>query len=160
MSSHDSEARDEARIRAVVDARLAALRSKDARGALASLTTDVATFDLPPPLRTDGDAARDADALAEWLDTWAAPPQVSVSDLRIEADGDVAFAHGLLHMLGPRKDGTTTDLWARTTLGLRREGGDWRIAHEHTSVPFYMDGSLRAAVDLKPSGGSQRGSRS
>jgi len=33
---------------------------------------------------------------------------------------------------------------------LRREEGDWRIVHEHTSVPFYMDGSLRPAFDLKP----------
>jgi len=24
------------------------------------------------------------------------------------------------------------------------------VAHEHVSVPFYMDGSNRAAVDLKP----------
>ena len=25
-----------------------------------------------------------------------------------------------------------------------------RIVHEHQSVPYYMDGSVRAAVDLKP----------
>jgi hypothetical protein len=24
------------------------------------------------------------------------------------------------------------------------------VTHEHMSVPFYMDGSYRAAVDLKP----------
>jgi len=24
------------------------------------------------------------------------------------------------------------------------------VAHEHVSVPFYMDGSNRAAVDLRP----------
>jgi ketosteroid isomerase-like protein len=32
----------------------------------------------------------------------------------------------------------------------RDEHGAWKIAHEHTSVPFYMDGSFRAAIDLKP----------
>ena len=26
----------------------------------------------------------------------------------------------------------------------------WKIMHEHSSVPFYMDGSFKAAVDLKP----------
>ena len=26
----------------------------------------------------------------------------------------------------------------------------WRIAHAHTSVPFHMDGSFRAAVELQP----------
>jgi hypothetical protein len=26
----------------------------------------------------------------------------------------------------------------------------WMATHEHVSVPFYMDGSVKAAVDLKP----------
>ena len=38
----------------------------------------------------------------------------------------------------------------RATVCLHREGGAWRIVHEHESVPFYMDGSLRPAFDLKP----------
>jgi PhnB protein len=42
------------------------------------------------------------------------------------------------------------DIWIRATVCLRRIEGEWKIAHEHTSVPFYMDGSARAAVDLKP----------
>jgi ketosteroid isomerase-like protein len=33
---------------------------------------------------------------------------------------------------------------------LRKTNGQWRIVHDHSSVPFYMDGSYRAAVDLKP----------
>ena len=42
------------------------------------------------------------------------------------------------------------DLWVRTTLGFRKADGRWRVVHEHVSVPFYMDGSERAALDLKP----------
>jgi ketosteroid isomerase-like protein len=38
----------------------------------------------------------------------------------------------------------------RQTLGFRKVAGTWKIAHEHTSVPFYMDGSDTAAVDLEP----------
>jgi ketosteroid isomerase-like protein len=38
----------------------------------------------------------------------------------------------------------------RATVGLRRIGGRWQVTHEHSSVPFYMDGSYRAAVDLQP----------
>ena len=26
----------------------------------------------------------------------------------------------------------------------------WMATHEHVSVPFYMEGSVKAAVDLKP----------
>ncbi len=36
----------------------------------------------------------------------------------------------------------------RSTLGLRRIDGRWRSYHEHTSTPFYLDGSNRAALDL------------
>jgi ketosteroid isomerase-like protein len=38
----------------------------------------------------------------------------------------------------------------RVTVVLRRIGGTWKITHQHTSVPFRMDGSFKAAVDLKP----------
>ena len=42
------------------------------------------------------------------------------------------------------------EVWYRSTFGLRRIEGSWRIAHRHDSTPFYMDGSFRAATDLKP----------
>ena len=42
------------------------------------------------------------------------------------------------------------DLWFRTTVVLKKVSARWQIVHEHDSVPFYMDGSLRAAVDLQP----------
>ena len=35
-------------------------------------------------------------------------------------------------------------------MALRREENGWQIVHEHVSVPFYMDGSLRPAFDLQP----------
>jgi ketosteroid isomerase-like protein len=38
----------------------------------------------------------------------------------------------------------------RAIVGLRRIGGRWQVVHEHTSVPFHMDGSDRAALDLEP----------
>ncbi len=50
------------------------------------------------------------------------------------------------------------DEWlaARKTCGLRRPSASAKstasgtITHEHSSVPFYMDGSFKAAIDLKP----------
>lgn len=51
---------------------------------------------------------------------------------------------------GQRTNSEDTDIWVRETIGLRKIDGRWLITHEHESVPFYMDGSNRAAVDLKP----------
>jgi ketosteroid isomerase-like protein len=53
-------------------------------------------------------------------------------------------------MTGKRTDGTETDVWVRATIGCQKVDSRWRIVHEHASVPLYMDGSARAALDLKP----------
>jgi hypothetical protein len=61
----------------------------------------------------------------------------------------VAFCRSLNRISGKRTDGTETDVWGRTTVGCHRIGGRWMIAHEHASVPLYMDGSDRAASILR-----------
>ena len=63
---------------------------------------------------------------------------------------DVAFSHSLNRMHGTKTDGAKADLWFRQTFGFQRIKGEWKMAHEHESVPFYMDGSFKAAIDLKP----------
>ena len=63
---------------------------------------------------------------------------------------DVAFSHSLNRLHGTKTDGVKGGLWFRHTFGFQRIDGAWKIAHEHESVPFYMDGSYKAAVELKP----------
>ena len=136
-------------IRAVIADRIAAMRDKDAARAVAALAEDVVTFELAPPLALPPGAARDAEGLAAWLSGFE-EIDIEVRDLAIEADGDVGFAHALHHLKGTRSGGRPVSLWMRSTLCFRREDGAWKIAHAHTSVPFHMDGSFRAAVDLAP----------
>jgi ketosteroid isomerase-like protein len=64
---------------------------------------------------------------------------------------EIAFCHRL-NRLAATPHGATEgfELWFRATVCWRRIDGAWRIVHEHTSTPFYMDGSFRAAVDLTP----------
>ena len=62
----------------------------------------------------------------------------------------VAFSHSLNRMHGTKTDGAKADLWFRQTFGFQRIKGEWKMAHEHESVPFCMDGSFKAAIDLKP----------
>ena len=139
----------ESEIRRIVDERIAAMRAKDAAGAIAPLAQDVVAFELAPPLALPPGAARDEAGLAAWLAGFEAL-DVEVRDMRVEADGNVGFAHALHHLTGTRVGGRPVSLWMRSTLCFRREDGAWTIAHAHTSVPFHMDGSFRAAVDLEP----------
>ena len=134
-------------VRALIDGWIAALHDKDAGRVMSHGTGDMVQFALAPPLTADNDGPY---GLKGWFATWTSPIQYELRDLEIAAGDDVAFSHGLVHMTGTRTDGESTDVWFRSTLGFRKAGGEWKIAHEHESVPFLMDGSDKAALDLKP----------
>jgi PhnB protein len=124
-----------------------ALRTKDADAVVAHHAPDFVQFSLAPPLRSD---AADAKSLRAWFSTWEGPLGYEIRDLDIAVGDEAAFCHSLNRLSGTKTGGHRTVLWFRLTLGFRKIGGAWRIAHEHESVPFYMDGSFKAALDLKP----------
>lgn len=127
--------------------RLRALHAKDAEALTADCAPDLLSFDLPPPLATRG---VDRAALERWLAGWDGPVDGEIRDLNVTVGADVAFCTSLNRMVAQSKQGKPMDIWVRTTLGLRKHEQGWRIVHEHVSVPFYMDGTDRAALDLKP----------
>jgi ketosteroid isomerase-like protein len=143
--------RDETAIRGILDDWRRALRAKDAAALLAHHAPDLLAYDLAPPLLTRGPDMQGAKA---WLATWDGPIDGEVHDLDIAVGGGLAYSTSLNRMRGTKVDGTVVNLWLRATVGYRKRGGRWEVAHEHVSVPFYMDGSERAALDLKPGGGS------
>ncbi|MGH8604206.1 MAG: YybH family protein [Gammaproteobacteria bacterium] len=149
MPTEESKANNDAQIREVIGSWAKTVRAKDVEGAMACLTPDILTFDLAPPLQHEGlEVIRKS--LEEWLPTWDGPIGLEIRDLRVTADRDVAFCTSLQRMSGTKTDGEKPDLWLRPTMCLQKIDGTWRIAHEHTSTPFYMDGSNKAALDLKP----------
>lgn len=133
-------------IKQTIQARNAALSAKDVAGVMASGAPGFVSYNLAPPLRATGGKA----GLAAWFATWDGPIGYEMRDLKIAAGDEAGFAHGLVHMSGRKTDGEVIELWFRQTFGLKRSRNGWKIVHEHGSVPFYMDGSFRAAVDLKP----------
>jgi ketosteroid isomerase-like protein len=109
------------------------------------------TFDLDPPLLHTSAEVHDADRLRTWFATFDGPIQFDVQDLTVAVGGDVAFCYGLSRLSAvPQGSTESFELWHRTTIGLRKIDGAWKIAHLHSSTPFYMDGSFSAATDLKP----------
>jgi PhnB protein len=147
MPIENTKARAENQIRSLIDDWARAMRAKDVDGVMAHYAPHSMTFDLAPPLIS---TSADATGLQAWFSTWQGPIGYDIRDLSIAAGDDVAFGHGLSRLRGTKTDGEQVDIWFRQTLCLRKIGGEWRIMHQHESVPFYMDGSDRAAVDLKP----------
>ena len=137
-------------IKALIAERVEAMRAKDAARAMATMSDDAVAFELAPPLRLGPEQVRDEKGLQAWFDGWRSGVDVQISRLTVAASGDVGFAHSLNRLRATRTDGREVDFWMRSTLGLRKVGEQWKIAHGHTSVPFHMDGSFRAALDLEP----------
>jgi PhnB protein len=143
----NTNAAGEAQIRAVIEDWAEGIRRKDAARVISHGTPDFLQFSLAPPLISE---ATGAEGLNRWFDTWKGPLELDITQLRTTTGDDVAFCTSINRLSGTKTDGAKPELWFRQTMGLRKEGGAWKLVHLHESVPFYMDGSMRAAVDLKP----------
>ncbi len=139
--------RDEAEIRTLIEGVNRAHYAKDADGIAAAYAPHALICNLAPPLGHHGIDLREMQA---WLDTWDGPIERESRDIEVTVGGDLAVARGYSRLGGTKPAGHPISLWMRATVVLERHRGAWRIVHEHTSVPFYMDGSLRPAFDLEP----------
>ncbi|WP_372621109.1 YybH family protein [Falsiroseomonas sp.] len=138
-----------AEIRLLLDAWSQALHDRNADALAGLCSDDVLVFDLAPPLASRG-AAMQAQRHRDWFATKRGPIEEELHELRITGDGDVAWGAGFARLRATETDGTPLDLWMRLTIGFERRNGAWHVAHTHGSVPFHMDGSLRAAFELRP----------
>jgi ketosteroid isomerase-like protein len=149
MTTKGGSLTDETQIAQRIESWTKALRAKDIDALMSHYAQDIVVFDLAPPLQYKG-----ADVYrknwADWLPSFQGPIGYEIRELSITASGDVAFSRSLNRITGLRTSGEKTDVWIRATIGFRKVGGQWMIMHEHFSTPFYMDGSDKAALDLKP----------
>ena len=144
-----TENSNEAQVREHLDSWANAVRAKDLETVMSHYAPDTLLFDLAPPLQYSG-----ADACqhnwASWFPTFQGSVGYEITELSIVASHDVAYCHSLNRICGTRTDGEQTDVWVRATVGFRNITGRWMIAHEHYSVPFYMEPPYKASLDLKP----------
>jgi uncharacterized protein (TIGR02246 family) len=127
---------DEAEIRSLVRRWARAVHAGDLRAVVADHADDIVMFDVPPP----DDGVRGIDAYREvWppFFTWQAQgASFEIVSLDVTAGDDVAFAHALLRCGTPEELARDPDNRLRLTIGLRKEGGRWIVAHEHHSFPL------------------------
>lgn len=146
--SHSTSATDEAAILSVIETLSRTHREKDAAQFAAQYAEDAAIFNLAPPLIHHG---VDLEEKKAWFESWSTPITILSRDMQVKVSGDMAVCHGYLQLSGTKKGAEgSVRFWMRETLVLERTVRSWKIVHEHTSVPFYMDGTLRPAFDLQP----------
>ena len=126
-------ATDEQQIRTLIERWADAVHGGDMDGVLANHSDDIVMFDVPPPY----EGVRGIDAYRE---TW--PPffdwqlrgaSFEIVSLDVSAGEDVAYAFALLRCGTQEELAENPKNRLRLTLGLRKEGGRWIVAHEHHS---------------------------
>ena len=126
---------DERQIRTLIERWAEAVHRGDMPGVLADHADDIVMFDVPPPY----EGVRGIDAYREtWhpFFAWQAKGAVfEIVSLEITAGDGAAYAHALLRCGMPQELAGQPANRLRLTLGLRKEGGRWLVAHEHHSFP-------------------------
>ena len=95
---------------------------------------DLVAFDAFPPRQYLG-ASSYRKAYEGFFAAYPGPVTSEISDLRITAEGTLAFTSCIDRWVATSSDRKATEIVFRVTNGLRKVDGRWRIAHEHLSVP-------------------------
>lgn len=134
VNEHGNPSTDDGEIRTLVEDWASAVRRKDYDGILRHHAHDLLMFDVPPPLQSKG--------LAAYRRTWdlffAAsrdPIAFDIVDMSVAAGSDVAFVAAIVRCSESDPSGAHPDSTVRLSIGLRKVDGDWRIVHEHHSIP-------------------------
>ena len=124
-----------------------AISTKNIDGIASLYAPDLVSFDLTPPLRYFGaDGKRRA-----WRAIFAGlsgPIAYEVRDLKVTANGELAFVHSLNHITTTLPTGHV-DIWLRWTACFRQIGDAWLVVHDHVSVPA-DPAHGKAVLDLTP----------
>jgi ketosteroid isomerase-like protein len=150
MATAAARPNTEAGISKIIETRVNALRAKNADGIMSLYAQDNTMFILAPPLQYTKENSPGIKGVEDWFATFHGPLGYEIRDLKIALENQIGFSHNLCHLTGTKTTGEKVDIWYRETLCFRQIDGQWKIVHQHESVPFYMDGSGKAAVDLKP----------
>ncbi|GLY66779.1 YybH family protein [Amycolatopsis taiwanensis] len=126
---------NESEVRALLDARVEACRTKNIDRLMSHYSADIVYYDAVPPLQFVGSEEVRGN-FSRWFDGYDGPIGLETHDLTITTSGDVAFANMLHLNSGTRKNGSHSAIWVRSTVCCRRSSGKWLIMHEHISVPI------------------------
>ncbi len=128
------ELNDDAQIHALIERWAKAVREENRAAIRADHDPDILMFDVPPPLLSRG--------LDAYMVTWETffsrsekPVAFDFHDVKVTCGQDVAFATAIGKCVDIDPNGKREALEFRLTMGLRKIDGEWRVMHEHHSLP-------------------------
>jgi ketosteroid isomerase-like protein len=148
-SNAESESSDKQQIIDLEHGLIAATNNKNVDGMMSFYdgTDNLIIFDAVPPLKYSGTAA--------WrknLEGFVAaynPGILEITELEIVNDGQIGYAHSIQRFTGTDKSGKKVTMAFRVTDCLQKENGQWKIVHEHNSMPIdYASGKAYLNAEL------------
>jgi len=124
---------NEKQIRELIHGWAAAVRGGELDAVTANRADDVVMFDVPPPYEGVRGIEAYREAWPEFFEWLARGSGFDVLELEVEAGEDVAYAFALLRCGYADEIPGFPDNRLRLTVGLRRDGDGWVVAHEHHS---------------------------
>ncbi len=130
---------NEQRIRTLIERWAEAVHAGDIDVVLADHAEDIVMFDVPPPEQGVRGIESYRATWPEFFEWQARGASFEIESLEVTAGEQVAYAYALLRC------GTQEELAAnpgrrlRLTIGLRRQSGHWKVAHEHHSFTSGTD---------------------
>lgn len=150
MSTSTTMSEDEIAVRAMVERRANALRTKSAAETMATQTADYVQYPLVGVLEYAGETSMteaDFDAVFAGMD---GPVSYETHDLHVTMADRVAVTRSLARISATMVSGDVMSMWFRKTLVFEKVDGTWLISHEHESVPMAGDGTGAADTGLTP----------
>lgn len=122
-------------IRALITRWVDGITACDLEAVTAAHSADIVMFDVPPPYEGIRGIAAYRQSWPPFFEFIRSGATFELVELDVEAGENVAFAYGLLRCGGEKEFAENPDNRLRLSMGLRRIGGQWMIAHEHHSFP-------------------------
>jgi ketosteroid isomerase-like protein len=139
---------EETKLRKLIESWGEALKDKDVEGIMSYYSSDISVFGLTPPLHYTGLEAH----RKHWKKLFAmfeGPVDHDIRDLSIIAGEEIAFSQCLDRISGTMSNGEKGGVWTRASVCYRKIDDEWKITHEHVSVPSNL-ATGEASLDLKP----------
>jgi uncharacterized protein (TIGR02246 family) len=133
MTESNDRCNDEVRIRELIEEWRSAVLAKNADALIRHYASDVVVFDVVPPASFSGSDQYRAN-WQRWFDSMKGPISFEMNDVQVTASDDIAYAHSVNRVVIGGQENVV-----RATVCFRRIDGNWRVVHEHASVPLMMD---------------------
>ncbi len=137
-------------VRQTIDSFVQAVRTGKLDVIISFYADHITAFDMMPPFKfTDLGQYRQIAWIECFTDAFEFPVAYDYKEDQLRIFGDYAVIYGEIQMSGAFKKGDeSVEARLRNTTVLQKIDGNWKIIHEHTSVPLGFD--MKGLMNLRP----------